>query len=158
MGEVNKLKMELTSLIELQNQYMAGVNQDENQAEEEPEEKAEGTTDLDNLANIPDSNELPKVDTYFVYNGKMFLVDQDKAVWHLKKCSKFQTFSEMNKNNYKSKEANLDAFLKYYQGIKSEKSVIVEPETLPKADKAEPAEDNGEKAEQEASLMISESD
>jgi hypothetical protein len=75
-----------------------------------------------NLFNNEQNENLPNIEQFFVFNNKFSLVDSDKNLWHLKKCSKFDEFTKNNKNIYNSREDNLFAFLEFYQKSKETKT------------------------------------
>ncbi len=86
-----------------------------NQAVAESSEKINTVSDKnENTCSI-----LQNIENFFVLNEKVYLVDTDKNLYHLKKCKKYEKFTE--ENNFKNKEENLMAYLEYYQSQKSNK-------------------------------------
>ena len=53
---------------------------------------------------------LPSIEQYFIVNNKFQLVDNNKELWHMKKCMKFQEF----KNKYKEANLSPDDLLKEF--------------------------------------------
>ena len=59
---------------------------------------------------------LPNIENFFLQKDKVFLVDCDKNVWHLKKCKRFENIqNKFNKNENFNKEEILNEFLEFYQ-------------------------------------------
>jgi hypothetical protein len=142
--EIKKLKDELQSLIDLQKNLV--VNEEKSEIteslrKEENEllisesnninlktENKLNTSSLQNLTNtnnLNDSNtnnimNIPNIEQFFTFNGKISLVDSDKNLWHLTKCKKYDKFVTNNINSG-SKEDILYAFLEYYQNLPKNK-------------------------------------
>jgi hypothetical protein len=85
---------------------------------------------------------LPNIENFFIIKDKVFLVDNEKSVWHLKKCKKFdkiqkeflkennltEEFLKNNINNFNNENQNetsslnirnqiFNNFLDFYQGL-----------------------------------------
>jgi len=58
---------------------------------------------------------IPKIEGYFVLNGKISLIDSEHNLWHLTKCHKYEI--EKNETTCLDKEKFLSEFLIKYQNI-----------------------------------------
>lgn len=95
------------------------------------------------INSVSDKNEntcsvLQNIENFFVFDEKIFLVDTSKNLWRLKKCSKYEKFT--NENNYSNKEENLMAYLEYYQNEKK-----IKHENNNESDVTDRDKDKGEK-------------
>ena len=57
-------------------------------------------------------NVIPKIERYFVLNGKISLVDSENNLWHLTKCNKYK---QAKKESNLEGEKFLNEFLEIYQ-------------------------------------------
>jgi hypothetical protein len=105
LNEINNLKTELYNLIELQNQAS-------DKSVEASVSKSNIILQLNNNNGI-----LPNIENFFVINNKVMLVDNEKNLYHLKKCNKFQEYIKINPNKYETKEEIFNGFLEYYQNL-----------------------------------------
>lgn len=119
LSEINNLKAELYSLIDLQRQVGAAevaenCSEDLNQTANQ-NINAQAVTS--NLFNNSNTNFLPNIENFFMFNDKVMLVDSEKNLWHLRKCKKYEEFASRNPGKCQSKEEILNSFLEYYQNL-----------------------------------------
>lgn len=119
LSEINNLKAELYSLIDLQKQ----VSINENQQNSGEDLNVTNTQNINmpgvtsNMFNNSNTNFLPNIENFFLFNDKVMLVDSEKCLWHLRKCKKYEEFALRNPGKCQTKEEILNAFLEYYQNL-----------------------------------------
>ncbi len=96
--EIANLKKEIYSLMELL-------------------KKSEEEKDLS--LNEADISNIPPIDYFFKLKNKIILVDINKDLWHLKKCSEYEEYKKNNENKYSSKEECFENFIEYYQNMET---------------------------------------
>jgi len=69
---------------------------------------------------IKKNESLPNIEQYFILNNKFQLVDSDKDLWHMKKCSKFQEFKKSFAGKNISPEDILKEFVDEYDSKNEE--------------------------------------
>jgi hypothetical protein len=94
LNEINNQKAELKELMECYNQGVCDSSEKVNP----PSDKNDNTCSI-----------LQNIENFFVVNDKVYLVDTEKNLYHLKKCKKYEKFT--NENKFKNKEENLMAYL-----------------------------------------------
>jgi hypothetical protein len=136
-AEINKMKQELMALMEMQNGLVSGMQAEDvpgnnlseveqgnhSQQEENLCLNNNENTNVQNSSHFSNQNQflgtqqtgLPNIETFFVLNSKVLLVDSEKNLWHLEKCKKFEKYSAERESM--SKEEIFAGFIEYYQNL-----------------------------------------
>jgi hypothetical protein len=100
INEINVLRQELQDLMELQKGIM--VN-----------EKSKRTINMNNTNEQINLSVLQHMENFIVIDNKIIIVDNEKNLYHLKRCKKYEQF--IKENGYTSNEEAFTAYIEQHQ-------------------------------------------
>jgi hypothetical protein len=109
LTEINTLKQELYDLMELQKGILLNNTQGGNNVND----KSRCTVNMTNTNEQVNLSILQNMENFIVVDGKIILVDNDKNLYHLKKCKKYSNF--IKEKGFTNKEDAFNAYIEQYQ-------------------------------------------
>jgi hypothetical protein len=105
MDEINTLKQELQALMELQKGIMMDGQSNANN-------KSRCTVNMNVTCEPINLSILQHMENFIVVDDKIILVDNEKNLYHLKRCKKYEGF--LKQCNFETKEEAFNAYIEQF--------------------------------------------